>query len=31
MFGGMSESEAGGSIDLFASDVMPYLVKLAPR
>jgi len=31
MFGGMSESEAGASIDLFASDVMPYLVKLAPR
>jgi len=31
MFGGMSEPEAAASIDLFAAEVMPYLVKLAPR
>ena len=31
MFGGMSEAEATASIDRFAADVMPYLVKLSPR
>jgi hypothetical protein len=31
MFGGMSEDQAGASIDLFAADVMPHLAKLAPR
>jgi hypothetical protein len=31
MFGGMSEAEATASIDRFAADVMPYLVKLSAR
>ena len=30
MFGDMGEAEAGASIDLFAAEVMPSIVKLAP-
>src|SRR5207249_10479597 len=30
MFGDMAEAEASASIDLFTTEVMPHLIKLAP-